>query len=497
MPLAIFTLILLVWTLVACLSAYSNHSQLKQNFHALARERGQSLFDLMEVTREWNARHGGIYAPVSSQNQPNPFLDVPKRDLKADGLDLTMVNPAYMTRQISELAQLRGGIAFHITSRKPIRPANAPDEWESMALKAFETDRTPFLEQVGSGESAQFRFMAPLIVKESCLNCHAAQAYKLGDVRGGISVTMPAAATLTAIEKETLRMLVQHGAAYVVISGLMVLLYLRAQAHIRTLDETARIQEDLVKTRTQELLEANAALGRSNAELEQFAYAVSHDLQEPLRMVASYVQLLGRRYQGKLDEDADAFIGYASDGAKRMQQMITDLLEFSRVQTKSDPFLPVAMDKALDLALGNLDLVLKETQSRIEADRASLPLVYGDKGQLSRLFQNLIGNAVKYRDPARAPHISIKAERQDGFWTFSVQDNGIGIEPQHFERIFRVFQRLHGRGTYEGNGIGLAICKKIVERHGGRIWVESKPGQGTCFYFTLPGYSGQIAKAGE
>ncbi|MBF0269538.1 MAG: GHKL domain-containing protein [Alphaproteobacteria bacterium] len=339
--------------------------------------------------------------------------------------------------------------------------------------------------------------MAPLIVKESCLNCHAAQAYKLGDVRGGISVTMPAASTLAAIEKETLRMLVQHGAAYVVISGLMVLLYLRAQAHIRTLDETARIQEDLVKTRTQELLEANAALGRSNAELEQFAYAVSHDLQEPLRMVASYVQLLGRRYQSKLDEDADAFIGYASDGAKRMQQMITDLLEFSRVQTKNDPFLPVAMDKALDLALGNLDLVLKETQCRIEADRASLPLVYGDKGQLSRLFQNLIGNAVKYRDPARAPHISIKAERQDGFWTFSVQDNGIGIEPQHFERIFRVFQRLHGRGTYEGNGIGLAICKKIVERHGGRIWVESKPGQGTCFYFTLPGYSGQIAKAGE
>jgi signal transduction histidine kinase len=486
-PLAIFVLIQVAVTTLAVLSAIGNYRQLEQNFYALARERGQGLFDLMEIVREWNARNGGVYAPISEINPPNDYLHHSRRDIDGQGVPMTLINPAYMMRQISDLSQEQNGLSFHVTSLKPLRPDNAPDDWEKTALEGFERGDTPRLELFpnGGGE-AVFRYIAPLKVSKACLSCHVQQGYKLNDIRGGVSVTMPAGATLATLHAEIRRMLFQHAIAYLLVTGLLTLLYLRTQAHFKSLDAAGHAQEELVRRRTRELTEANAKLERSNTELEQFAYAVSHDLQEPLRMVASYVQLLGRRYQGKLDEDADAFIGFAADGAKRMQRMITDLLDYSRVQTKADPFCPVPLGEALDLALGNLDLIIRETDSTVEAVRADLPTVYGDKGLLGRLLQNLIGNAIKYRDDQRKPHIRIQAQRKDGDWLFSISDNGIGIEPQHFERIFRVFQRLHGHGRFEGSGIGLAICKKIVERHGGEIWVDSTPGQGTSFHFTLP-----------
>ncbi|CAA6604200.1 putative Signal transduction histidine kinase involved in nitrogen fixation and metabolism regulation [Rhodospirillaceae bacterium LM-1] len=232
-------------------------------------------------------------------------------------------------------------------------------------------------------------------------------------------------------------------------------------------------------------LEADNEIKRSNSELEQFAYAVSHDLQEPLRMVASYVQLLGRRYQGKLDKDADDFIGFAVDGAKRMQQMITDLLEYSRIQRKGNPMTLVDLNQPLQSALMNLDLLIGENKAQVAVD-TPLPSVNADAAQMARLFQNLIGNALKYRDKLRSPEIHVAAKREDMFWIVSVSDNGIGIDPQYFDRIFQIFQRLHGREAYPGTGIGLAVCRRIVERHGGKIWLESEPGKGSIFFFSLP-----------
>lgn len=232
-------------------------------------------------------------------------------------------------------------------------------------------------------------------------------------------------------------------------------------------------------------LAADEEIKRSNAELEQFAYAVSHDLQEPLRMVASYVQLLGRRYQGKLDQDADTFIGFAVDGAKRMQQMITDLLDYSRVQRKGNPMTPQSLDGALQAALQNLALAVGECGAEVEV-KGPMPTVNADGAQMTRLFQNLIGNALKYRDKQRKPKISVSASQQGGAHVIAIEDNGIGIDPQYFERIFQIFQRLHARSEYPGTGIGLAICRRIVERHGGKIWVQSKPGEGSTFFFQLP-----------
>lgn len=234
------------------------------------------------------------------------------------------------------------------------------------------------------------------------------------------------------------------------------------------------------EARTQDLL---ARLDASNKELEQFAYVTSHDLQEPLRMIAGYAQLIGRRYRGRLDADADEFIDFLVDGAKRMQAMIQDLLEYSRVERLGGKFSEFPMADVLDDARSNLGAALAEAGGRLEV--GPMPVVVADRSQMLRLFQNLIGNALKYRAPERPPEVVVTAVEQPDEWVFTVKDNGIGIDSAYFDRIFLVFQRLHTREHYDGTGIGLAICKKIVERHGGRIRVESTPGIGSIFSFSI------------
>jgi PAS domain S-box-containing protein len=226
-----------------------------------------------------------------------------------------------------------------------------------------------------------------------------------------------------------------------------------------------------------------ADLQRSNAELQQFAYVTSHDLQEPLRMITSYIQIIEEDYKGKLDADADQYIAFAVEGAKRMHTLINDLLAYSRVGTRGEPFTPISLNSVLSSATANLEIAIEEGHAVVTHDR--LPTVLGDESQLIQLFQNLLGNAIKFRSDA-TPRIHVGVEKTKDEWVFSVRDNGIGIDMKYAERIFAVFQRLHAREEYPGTGIGLAVVKKIVERHGGRVWVESEPGNGSTFYFTLP-----------
>ena len=247
-------------------------------------------------------------------------------------------------------------------------------------------------------------------------------------------------------------------------------------AAIRDITERKKSEEHLVKT--------VGELKRSNDELQQFAYVASHDLQEPLRMVASYTQLLAKRYKGRLDSDADEFIAFAVDGCNRMQGLIQDLLAYSRAGTNGKALREVSGEDALQGALTNLRTTIEQSGAVVTHD--SLPAIRTDETQLTQVFQNLVGNAIKYRS-AEVPRVHVSATKNGGNeWIFSVRDNGLGIDPQYFERIFILFQRLHGRNEFEGTGIGLAICKKILERLGGRIWVESQPEKGSTFYFALP-----------
>jgi len=245
----------------------------------------------------------------------------------------------------------------------------------------------------------------------------------------------------------------------------------------------ARIGVHLALVRARRVAEARSqALARSNEELGRFAYVVSHDLQEPLRMMSAYASLLAKRYRGRLDADADEFIGFMVDGAARMKALIDEILAYSRVGTRGLRLQAVPAEEPLAAALANLRVPLDEASARVE--REALPAVVADPTQLAQVFQNLVGNALKFRSQA-PPAIRVSAVRQEDRWRFAVQDNGIGIPAGDLQRVFEVFQRLHGRDAIPGHGVGLAICKKVIERHGGTIWAESAPGQGTTIYFTL------------
>jgi len=245
--------------------------------------------------------------------------------------------------------------------------------------------------------------------------------------------------------------------------------------------EHARLGEE--KRLREQVDERNAALRRSNQSLREFAYVASHDLQEPLRTIASFTQLLEKRYRGRLDPDADEFIGYVVDGAKRMQQLIDSILEYSRVSTHGNPMEPVDLDAVTRRSVANLRASIEERGAEVAI--GPLPRVLGDDLQLGQLMQNLVGNALKYNRSPR-PRVDVRARRASPVsWEITVADNGIGISPEYHERIFRIFSRLHARTEYGGTGIGLAVCKRIVDRHGGRMWVDSEEGRGAAFSFTL------------
>ncbi|MBI5394782.1 MAG: hypothetical protein HZA91_05735 [Verrucomicrobia bacterium] len=248
--------------------------------------------------------------------------------------------------------------------------------------------------------------------------------------------------------------------------------------------ETAVEQNRELRVTSDALEHQKQELARSNAELQQFAYVASHDLQEPLRMVSSYLGMIEQRYKDQLDASAHEFIAFAVDGAHRMSQLITDLLTYARVDTKGKPLVPTDAARPLNAALANLKLAIAESGAQVTC--GALPAVKADEAQLVQLFQNLIGNAIKFRKKTGPSQVAIAATRSGAECTFTVRDNGIGMDPSQFKRIFLIFQRLHTREEYPGTGIGLAVCKKIVERHGGRIWVESEPGKGSVFSFTLP-----------
>lgn len=734
-----------------------NIHTLEKQAQEIATYRGRLVYEMVQTTRLWNAKHGGVYVAVKEGSEPNPYLKVEERDIASPkGVALTKINPAYMTRQIGNL-MAEGDVNIHLTSLKPINPGNEPLSWERKTLERFEAGEKEVVEILEDKGRDTFFYMAPLMVKEACMKCHRQQGYQVGDIRGGLRVSFPAAPIFAAYRPQQRNLALIHAVTWLLLSSIAVwgmnrvrreVLSLEAEkasrdteiarrteelrkevaerkhseAMFRESEATVRLllhstaegiyaidrggtcimcntaaaellgydsEDDLIgqnihslihhtradgspypvedcsihktavtgepatenrevfwksdgtpftvecltspmhrdgdligavcsftdiserkaaedklqesEARYRDLIEgsqlgimidrdmkplfANDAflqmfdcvsreellskdsvevliaekdrervdgymrarmaggeapseyefeavtktgriitvsnsvrvidwkgepatqsvmidvterrraedaleqhrikLKRSNEELQQFAYAISHDLQEPLRMVTSYLQLLDKRLESNLENDLREFLNFAVDGGRRMQTMIRDLLEYSRVETQGERLALSDSTHALDAALQNLRITLQETGAQIDTPEM-MPRVFADMIQLSRVFQNLIENGIKYRSEDRPIEIRIAVELGDNEWLFSVADNGIGMEEQYLDRIFGVFQRLHGRDKYEGTGIGLAVVKRIIVRHGGRIWVESTFGEGSTFYFTLP-----------
>lgn len=463
----------------------------------VAMTRARVLFDVVETARLWNARHGGLYAQATEDTPPNPYLKIPTRDILVNGKLFTLVNPAYMTRQIAELVRGRHDVWFNITSLTPLRPDNAPDPWEATVLSRFEQGEREVLEHVSADGQPQFRYMHALMVSEPCLPCHEQQGYKIGDVRGGISVTMPEAHILNDMAPQRRQAILLHALAFLLLAGSSIAFLRHARANWMALAEAKHVQEDLVARRTAELRTANDALRRSNDELESFAYVASHDLREPLRMVTSYGSLLRRRAADRLDDEGREFLHYMTDGATRMQAMIDDLLAYSRVDRAPLQRQAGSLGDILNLVRHDLGVALAESGATITLEDPDVVLV-GDPALLHRLLLNLVSNAVRYGHGDRPAEITIRGRIDDGVTEVAVSDKGPGIPEDSRDRAFQMFQRLHPRGEHDhgGTGMGLAICRRIVERHGGSLWLEPPAeGRGAEFRFRLP--TGDDGPAGD
>lgn len=559
--------------------------------------------------RRWATRHGGVYVAVDDRTRPNPWLaHVPDRDaVTAGGQPLTLMNPAFMLRQMMAEYAVDYGVRGRITSLAPLNPANAPDEWEQGMLRRFAAGDVSEVSAVVQLEGRpHLRLIRAMVTEEGCLKCHGAQGYRVGDVRGAIGVAVPLDNYLALQDRALAVQSATHGVIWLVgISGIGVAGWRQRRRIALDLADQHRLMElsrrhqtildsvgegiigidaqcqvtfsspsvtrilgwsademmgrkfhDLiqpgssvegqpcpgvnsccptllsgearqsvgellrckdghalpVEVQTAPVLEDGRVVGavlvfhdiserldhesrrhqlmerleRSNRDLQDFAYVVSHDLQEPLRMVSSYLGLVKRRYDERLDDDGREFIAFAVDGAKRMSRMISDLVEFSRVETRGAGFVPIDMNQIVADALANLSLAVEEAGARIQV-QPHLPPATGDREQLVRLVQNLVGNALKFRSAERAAQVRVGGRvREDGRCEYWVVDNGIGIAPEHHQRIFMIFQRV-GAVRVEGTGIGLAVVKRIVERHGGEIHVDSELGRGATFRFDLPG----------
>ncbi len=590
-----FYVLMILWAITICGLMWWGISKIQDDILQHARYIARAHFDKDRAFRVWATSHGGVYVPVDDKTQPNPHLtEVGERDISTpSGVKLTLMNPAYIMRQFYEES---GGYGTrgHITSLRPIRPENKPDEWEIKALKEFEAGTPEVTEITQIDQRNSLRFMRPMIAQKGCLKCHP--DYKEGDVRGGVAISLDLAPLKDMARPEMKNVIISYGSIFLVgmialgagmkglesrgrelqqahealaasekkyrdlfdrsldgvfitsrdgdvvdanqalldifgftredILGLNVLRVYRDEterakfqeaveqagsiknypvrvykkdgapidctlaASVRLGDDGAvigyqgMVRDITEQKKSREALENMAKeLARSNSELKEFAYAASHDLQEPLRNIINCMALLENKCSGTLEPTALKFMNYAVESAGRMKTLIDDLLAYSRVGSQEERGGQSDCEEILGFTISDLGISISESGAIVTHD--PLPTIMMDKRQLRQLFQNLLSNAIKFRRES-APQIHVSASRQKNEWLFSVRDNGIGIKEEHFEAIFAVFRRLHAENEYKGTGIGLALAKKVVERRGGRIWVESEPGKGSTFYFTVP-----------
>ena len=596
-------LAIVVWTALVAGLLVKDVVEIKRSIRSMVLQDAANHFNKDYATRLWAASHGGVYVPATEKTPPNPYLaNLPERDIRTpSGKVLTLMNPAYMLREMMEQYGELFGIWCHITSLKYFRDETAPDEWEKAALIRFERGTKEVADFASVHGNMCLRLMKPLKVEQACLKCHAAQGYRLGDIRGGVSVSVPMKRYLAVERKEILFSVASFSLLWVVgmggilfagkrlathakereamewalhaseknysavfensLTGIYILQdgkiklanQLMAEMHgftkeeligmdalelvhpedrpvvkdfrerrlkgepvpsvyeIRTLRKDGKViwvqrrntlvsfngkpavlgnvldisplkeSEEKMRRQTEELL-------RSNKELEAFAAVASHDLQEPLRKIRNFGGLLERKFADKIGEEGADYLSRIRNAVGRMQSLIDALLSYSHVTRSRLPFETVSLGGIVHEVVSDLDVLIESKGARLHVEE--LPTIEADPIQMRQLFQNLISNSLKFapdHEPSRVRiHSEVLKQPKAGCVRIFVEDNGIGFDEKYAERIFYPFERLHSRAAYEGAGMGLAICRKIVERHGGVIEAKGLPGKGATLLITLP-----------
>jgi len=488
-------LLLVIWAVAVAFSLNSQIEQIRQQTTAVAIEGARNMFRMVLLTRNWNASHGGIYVPVTERTQPNPYLDVPHRDVTTtDGMELTMVNPAYMTRLIAEMAESASGAVFRLTSQRPIRPENKPDHWEHRALEAFEQGLKEFSGIEASPEGDMLRYMAPLKVQESCLQCHRKQGYKVGDIRGGISVSQRNAPIEAAVQASWRKVLLTHGMVFmlVLIAGWLMLEMLRR----RWLELGDKIQE---------LQDAQSQLLQSEkmAAIGQLAAGVAHEINNPVGFVSSnlgslknysekMITLLDRCRSGEASEadfvaadfdylkgDLADLLRESRDGLGRVTKIVSDLKDFAHIDEAA--WQEANLNAGIE---ATLNVVWHELKYKAEVVRelGELPPVTCIAAQIDQVVMNLLVNAAHAIETRGT--ITVRTGHDDAWVWIEVADTGKGMTPAVMQRIFEPFYTTKPVG--KGTGLGLSLSYDIVKKHGGRIEVNSEPGKGSTFRVWIP-----------
>ena len=476
----ISTLGVVLWTLVVVGSLSWNITQVKRENRELARKEALTNLKKDMAFRFWGASHGGVYVPPGERTPPNPYLSfIPDRDITTtSGKKLTLMNPAYMIRQIMQKYSDIYGVEGHLTALKVVNPINVPDEWERKALAAFDKGKKEYVELADIKGAPFMRAMLPLVTEKPCLKCHAAQGYKVGDIRGGVSVSVPFA-PYNSIQQKTVNTLkITHG--IFLFLGLLFIFIISKRMRYRIIE----------RERAEKQLDTYAkVLQERNEELRSFTHLISHDLREPLILIRGFSERLRKKYENTRPQRALEYVQRISKASSRMQDLLDGLLKYARVETSAGRFETVNLADEIKGVLSDLEIRILQTKAQVEV--GEVPVIEADPLQMRQLMQNLIGNSLKYHKPHEAPVVKINStiflkDDTKKYCQITVRDNGIGFEKKYKKTIFDIFKQLHAHNQYEGAGVGLAICKKIVERHQGKISVESEPGLGANFTVELP-----------
>lgn len=464
-------LLVIIWAAVIAASYLWNYSLIVSSNTKIVYSKSKAFFEQILITRLWNSHNGGVYVPITAENRPNPYLNDSLRDIVSiEGLKLTKINPAYMTRQIAEINQKSNGIQFHITSLKPIRPANKADNWETKVLGQFEKGATESLELVKEDNILQYRYMAPLIVQGSCLKCHSGQGYKLSEIRGGISVSFPAALYLNMVKDELYSFAIIH-----------LLIFLLGLIGIFVFFKMTNDYFAIIESKNVELMGLNATK-------DKFFSIIGHDLKNPFQSIIGFSELLEEQIKEKDYNGIEEYAAIIKNSSQRAMALLGNLLEWSSSQTGRMKFSPENFDivPLIDEIVVFLEDSAHKKAIAISKGVPENASVFADKAMIGTILRNLVSNAIKFTHPEGHITISINQTQKD--LTISVIDNGVGIKEEDRENLFRIDKNHSTKGTRAemGTGLGLLLCKEFIEKHNGIIVVESEVGKGSIFSFTLP-----------